>query len=82
MTVILSNVRLLHGVEQQYLPELFDVALDGEWIVAIEPAGTLPRAEGDTVVPLDGCLLTPGLINGHQHSHEHFQRGRTENLCR
>ena len=25
-------------------------------------------------------LLVPGLVNGHQHSHEHFQRGRTENL--
>ncbi|MEA3115648.1 MAG: 5-methylthioadenosine/S-adenosylhomocysteine deaminase [Caballeronia sp.] len=80
MSVILSNVRLLHGVEQQYQPELFDVALQGEWIVAIEPAGTMPRAEGDTVVPLDGCLLTPGLINGHQHSHEHFHKGRVENL--
>ncbi len=25
-------------------------------------------------------LLVPGLINGHLHSHEHFHRGRTENL--
>lgn len=80
MTLILSNARLLHGVEQTYRPELFDVAIDGEWIAAIEPAGTLPRRPDDTVVPLDGCLLAPGLVNGHQHSHEHFHKGRVENL--
>ncbi|AME26853.1 amidohydrolase family protein [Burkholderia sp. PAMC 26561] len=31
-------------------------------------------------MPLDGCLLAPGLVNGHQHSHEHFHKGRVENL--
>ena len=36
MTVILSNVRALHGVGQQYRPEPVDVVLDGELIAAIE----------------------------------------------
>lgn len=80
MAVILSNVRLLHGVAQQYRPERFDVAIDGERIAAIEPAGTLVRRDGDTVIALDDCLLAPGLVNGHQHSHEHFHKGRLENL--
>jgi guanine deaminase len=26
--------------------------------------------------------VVPGTINGHQHSHEHFQKGRLENLLR
>ena len=47
-------------------------------IADIAPAGSLP-AEAQTV-ELPRRLLAPGLINGHQHSHEHFQRGRTENL--
>jgi 5-methylthioadenosine/S-adenosylhomocysteine deaminase len=25
-------------------------------------------------------VLVPGLVNGHQHSHEHFHKGRLENL--
>ncbi len=80
MSLILSNARLLHGVEQRYRPELFDVAIDGERITAIEPAGTLPHDARDTVIPLDNRLLVPGLVNGHQHSHEHLHKGRVENL--
>jgi 5-methylthioadenosine/S-adenosylhomocysteine deaminase len=80
MTTILSNVRALHGVAQQYRPDLMDVILEDEHITAIEPAGTFPRREHDSVIALDDCLLVPGLINGHQHSHEHFHKGRIENL--
>jgi guanine deaminase len=54
-----------------------DVLIEGDRIAAIEPAGAIPDAE---VIELPRRLLVPGLINGHFHSHEHFQRGRTENL--
>lgn len=54
-----------------------DVAVDGPRIAAIAPAGSLA---GDEIVDVAGRLLAPGLINGHFHSHEHFQRGRVENL--
>lgn len=38
--------------------------------------------EGAAAKVLDGtgCLLVPGMINGHFHSHEHFQKGRFEKL--
>jgi guanine deaminase len=52
--------------------------VEGDRIAAIEPAGAIGRA--DEVVDLSRHLLVPGLINCHLHSHEHFQRGRTENL--
>jgi guanine deaminase len=55
-----------------------DVLVEGGRISAIAPAGTISGA--DAVIDLGGRLLAPGLVNGHQHSHEHFQRGRTENL--
>jgi 5-methylthioadenosine/S-adenosylhomocysteine deaminase len=80
MSVILSNVRALHGAGQQYSPAPVDVILEGETIVAVEPAGAFPRSAADTIIALDDCLLAPGLINGHQHSHEHFHKGRLENL--
>jgi 5-methylthioadenosine/S-adenosylhomocysteine deaminase len=56
-----------------------DVLVCGDRIAAIEPAGTITQPV-DITVDLSHRLLAPGLINGHQHSNEHFQRGRTENL--
>ena len=55
-----------------------DVLVEHGRIAAIEPAGSIRQAEH--IIDLPKRLLAPGLINGHQHSHEHFQRGRTENL--
>src|SRR6266852_21031 len=55
-----------------------DVLIEGERITAIEPANTIRDA--GVVIDLSRHLLVPGFINGHMHSHEHFQRGRTENL--
>jgi guanine deaminase len=55
-----------------------DVLVENGRITAIAPAGSLQQA--DHTIELQRRLLAPGLINGHQHSHEHFQRGRTENL--
>src|SRR5262249_11133169 len=55
-----------------------DVVVEADRIAAIEAANTV--READHVVDLSRRLLVPGLINGHLHSHEHFHRGRTENL--
>src|SRR3989454_324082 len=55
-----------------------DVLVDGERISAIEPANSIHDA--GAVIDLTRHLLVPGFINGHMHSHEHFHRGRTENL--
>jgi guanine deaminase len=54
-----------------------DVLIEGDRIAAIEAAGVIQDAD---VIELPRRLLVPGLINGHFHSHEHFQRGRTENV--
>ncbi|MGI4981927.1 MAG: amidohydrolase family protein [Janthinobacterium lividum] len=80
MKTILRSARVIAGPEQRYRPDPLDVVLEGDRIIALEAAGSVPAHAGDTVVDLAGCLLAPGLINGHQHSHEHFHKGRLENL--
>lgn len=75
---LLRNARVLLGDALAPSAQPQDVLVEGDRIVAIAAAGTLGQA--DTVVDLADRLLVPGLVNGHQHSHEHYQRGRTENL--
>lgn len=75
---LLRNARALLGDALAFDGQPRDVLIEGDRIAAIEAAGTLGTA--DRVIDLRDHLLVPGLVNGHQHSHEHFQRGRTENL--
>ncbi|MCZ2496559.1 amidohydrolase family protein [Xylophilus sp. Kf1] len=75
---LLRNARALLGDALAYDGRPVDVMVEGDRIAAIAPAGSLGGA--DLEIDLTDRLLVPGLVNGHQHSHEHFQRGRTENL--
>ena len=78
MRTVLRDVYVLRGSGLAFERRPLDVLIEGERIAAIEGAGTI--AEADHVISLPRRLLVPGCINGHMHSHEHFQRGRTENL--
>ena len=77
-TTLLRGARLLQGTDLGDDGQAHDLLIRGDRIAAIAPAGTM--SDADRMLVLDRHLLCPGLINGHQHSHEHFQRGRTENL--
>lgn len=50
------------------------VVLDGNRITEVG-AGPGPRPEGARVVDGAGCLLTPGLVNTHQHLYQWVTRG-------
>jgi len=78
-TLLRGAVALL-GDELAFQSRPLDVLVEGDRIGAIEPAQTIAAASVDEVVDLRQRLLVPGLVNGHQHSNEHFQRGRAENL--
>ena len=74
---ILRGAAALLGEAFAFDGAALDIAIDGGIIGAIGPAGSLA---GDEIIDLGGRLLAPGLINSHFHSHEHFQKGRIENL--
>src|SRR5262245_41989125 len=75
---VLRGAWALRGAGLTFERRPLDVVIEGERIAAIEAANTV--READQIVDLSRRLLVPGLINGHLHSHEHFHRGRTENL--
>lgn len=75
---VLRGAYALRGSDFGFERRALDVLIEGERIAAIEPANAVQHA--DQVIDLSDHLLVPGLINCHLHSHEHFQRGRTENL--
>ena len=78
-TLLRGAVALL-GDELAFERRPLDVLVEDDRITAIEPAQTIAADAADEVVELADRLLVPGLVNGHQHSNEHFQRGRAENL--
>ncbi len=77
--LILRGARVLESPELACDRQPRDLLIADGRIRAIAPAGSLNDPSA-IVVDLADHLLVPGLINSHQHSHEHFQRGRTENL--
>ncbi len=77
--VVLRGARALIGAGLACDGEPRDILIEGGLIKAIAPAASV-TVPGAQVIDLSRHLLVPGLINSHQHSHEHFQRGRTENL--
>lgn len=54
-----------------------DVWIESGVIRAIAPHIT-PTSQ--TIIDASNLILAPGLINGHFHSHEHFHKGRYDNL--
>lgn len=74
---LLRGCTALLGPELRHSPDPLDILVEDGRIAAIAPAGSL---QAGRIIDLPGRLVVPGLVNGHQHSHEHFQRGRTENL--
>ncbi|MBT56786.1 MAG: amidohydrolase [Mameliella sp.] len=56
-----------------------DILVEGGRIARIGPPG-MDMPEGCAVIDAAGCLLHPGLVNGHTHGHGHFSRGLTDDL--
>lgn len=77
-TLTLAGCLALLGPEARASDGPVDITVADGRIARIVPAGSAPSV--GTVLKARNRLCTAGLINGHFHSHEHFTKGRTENL--
>ena len=55
-----------------------DVLIRGKRIEAVQPTGAADASQFDTVIPADGMLVMPGLINCHAHTPMVLWRGLAE----
>jgi 5-methylthioadenosine/S-adenosylhomocysteine deaminase len=60
------------------LPEPVDIFIEDGFIKSISPTGIV--APEGRVIDGTNTLTSPGLINGHHHSHENFHKGRYDRL--
>lgn len=77
-TYTLTAAVALLGPEARPSQGPVDIVIEGQRIVAIRPTGEAPPV--GMVVDVRDRLVVPGMINGHHHSHEHFHKGRYDNL--
>ncbi|MGH8633081.1 MAG: amidohydrolase family protein [Burkholderiales bacterium] len=74
----LSGCSALLGVEARYERGPLDIVVAGDRIAEVRRTGEQPPV--GEVIPAKERLAVAGLINGHHHSHEHYHKGRHENL--
>jgi len=66
------------GIEREIAPTPVDIEISGNRISAVRPTGeAAPRGK---IIDGRERIVTPGLVNGHTHSHENFHKGRYEGL--
>lgn len=75
--LLVKNALVLAASDASPQPHT-DILTEKGKIVAV--AASLSVPQNCAVIDATGLLITPGLINGHFHSHEHFHKGRFDNL--
>ncbi len=76
--IIIKGCIALVGPEAEASEKPVDIIIEKGKILDIRNTGE-PLPDG-TVIEGKNRLVTAGLINGHHHSHEHFYKGRYDNL--
>ncbi|MGQ0509494.1 MAG: amidohydrolase family protein [Betaproteobacteria bacterium] len=69
---LISGARVLCSAGA--VPAALDVLVEGERIKDLVPRGSV-KGEGMEVVDASGCVLMPGLVNGHNHAQTHLAKG-------
>ena len=76
--ITLVNCRTIRETETPSPPDPVDIVIRDKRIADIRPTGA--AAPEGTVIDGQNRLVCPGWINGHNHSHENFQKGHHENM--
>jgi 5-methylthioadenosine/S-adenosylhomocysteine deaminase len=58
----------------------YDITIEGNHISAVEPAGTIEAGRAREIIPANGMLAMPGLINTHSHVPMVIFRGLAEDV--
>jgi len=77
-SLVLRGALVMRDGQSTFRPDPCDVLIEDQRIRAIAPVGTLSSRGQE--IDARGLIATPGLINGHLHSWDHFIKGRAENL--
>ena len=77
-SILIRNV-LAADSKRFRVPQRVDLVLSGDSIARVAPAGSASPGAA-TVIDGTQLLATAGLVNCHLHSHEHFQKGRYDNV--
>ena len=75
---VLRGGLVLGGSDLALTPQPVDIVIEGDRIRSVGASHDVQ--DQDDVLDMSGRLVVPGMINGHFHSSEHFQKGRVENL--
>lgn len=80
-SLLFRHALVLDSAAPGYTASRADLLVDQGRIAAIAPAGSIAAERAAQVIDGDRLLVTPGLINGHVHSWDHYLKGCIENLA-
>ena len=79
-TLLISNALAILPRGGRLVAERADLLIDAARIARIAAPGALRDVSADARVDASRLLIAPGLVNGHLHSWDVFQKGCMENL--
>jgi 5-methylthioadenosine/S-adenosylhomocysteine deaminase len=79
--LLITDGRVLDPLSELHQPPVLDIFIEGGRIAAL---GDVARGEAlfrhAARIDARGCLVTPGFVNAHSHSHDTLLRGNFEQL--
>jgi 5-methylthioadenosine/S-adenosylhomocysteine deaminase len=79
LDLLIKNGLIFDPSSEYLAPEKKDILIRNRRIIEIE-GKIAPFPDSIRVIEAKDKLVMPGLINSHLHSHDHFDRGRFDNL--
>jgi 5-methylthioadenosine/S-adenosylhomocysteine deaminase len=79
--LLITGGRVLDPLGELHQPPVLDIFIEGGRIAALGEAARGQAVPGyGARIDAQGCLVTPGFVNAHSHSHDTLLRGNFEQL--